>query len=177
MLIVLALALALSFELVRRQRNETLILEYQYRFFGLRDNLREFAMENPAAARQWVFQYLDSTTAKTIKILPELSLWYVLGLWLTHRKDASIDKAKKALVREYEKPQNKTYREFEQECFENLAEFMLSRHRLLVIVSILALVLPAAITKAIREIKRRSLELVIESPETSTLHQFVPATS
>jgi len=177
MLIIVAFLLALWLEYVRRQRNEVLAVEYKYRFFALRDELREYAMENPEVARNWVFQYLDSTMAKTIKALPTISIWYILGLWLTHRNDNRIERARKSLEREYLKSKNQKIKEVEEKCIEALSAFMLSRHILLVVVSVSALVLPAAITAAIREVKKRSLELVVESPETSTLHMFAPATS
>jgi hypothetical protein len=175
MLIIIAFLLALCLESLRRKRQEVLVLEYKYRFFALRDELREYAADDPVLAQNWVFQYLDSTLAKTIKTLPLISIWYVLGLWLTHRNDTRIERARKSLDREYLKVKNQELKKAEEKCIEALSQFMLSRHILLVVISASALVLPAAITVAMREIKKRSLELVVESPETSTLEIFAPA--
>jgi len=177
MIVVVAFLLLLFLESVRRERNEILVLQYKYRFFAIRDELRQYAIDNPEVAQNWVFQYLDSTIAKTIKALPRINIWYLLGLWLTHRKDSRIERARRALEREYIKTKNQKHKEIEEKCMNVLADFMLSRHRLLLVVSVSAMILPAAITTVIREIKKRSLELVVESPETSTLHQFVPAAS
>ena len=76
MLLALGFLFCLLLEGVRRQKKEVLVLKYKYQFFALRDELREYAIENPEIAKNWVFQYLDSTIAKTIKLLPKLSLWY-----------------------------------------------------------------------------------------------------
>jgi hypothetical protein len=174
MLIGLSIALIVILECARRRRRELLVLEYQYKFFALRDELREYAMEDPKVGQNWVFQYLDSTMARTIKVLPKISIWYVLGLWLTYRKDRRIERAQNHLVREYKKPKNQKHKELEEKCMATLANFMLSRHIGLVILSALVIVLPAAVGAGIRQIKRRSLELVVESPETSTLLTFAP---
>lgn len=175
MLIIFTFLLALYVESVRRQRIEVLALEYRYRFFALRDELREYAMENPETARNWVFQYLDSTIAKTIGTLSALSLWYVIGLWLTHKEDSRMDRARRALEREYTKTKNQKLKEIEEKCIDTLSEFMVSRHRPLFVCSILVMILPGAITAGLQGLRRRSLELVVESPETSTLESFAPA--
>jgi hypothetical protein len=174
MLIVISFLLIFVLESARRRRNELLVLEYQYKFFALRDELREYAMEDPKIAQNWVFQYLDSTIARTIKVLPRISIWYVIGLWLAYRKDRRLDRAQRHLEQEYRKAKNQKHKELEEKCVNTLASFMLSRHIILTVVSVLALVLPAACGVAIREARRRSLELVVESPETSTLLSFVP---
>lgn len=174
MLLVVSFLMILMLESARRRRNELLVLEYQYKFFALRDELREYAMEDPKVAQNWVFQYLDSTMARTIKVLPRISIWYVIGLWLAYGKDRRIERAQKHLEQEYRKAKNQRHKELEEKCMNTLASFMFSRHVILVFVSVAAFVVPAALRSAIRQVKRRSLELVVESPETSTLTTFAP---
>lgn len=175
MLVVCALLLFLLLEAARRQRKEALILEYQYHLFALRDNLRERALQNPQLAKGWVFQYLDSTIAKSIKVLPRISIWYLLALMLTYRNDESLGRFRRSLDKEYEKSETMPLKEVEENLCQILAEFILSRHVLMLIMSVVAVALPAALAATIRRMKKKSLELVLESPETSTLQQFAPS--
>lgn len=167
--------LLLLLEAARRQRREALILEYQYRLFALRDHLRENAMKNPKLGRNWVFQYYDSTIAKSIRLLPELNIWNILFLLICYRNDESLDSFSKSLVRELGKEGNQVYKKLEEDFSNLLAEFVVSRHILILIVSTGALVLPVAVARIIQELKRRSVEVILESPETSTLNKFAPS--
>lgn len=175
MLVVIGFLLILFLEAARRQRKEALVLEYQYRLFAVRDDLREYAIEDPPVAQNWVFQYLDSTIAKSISLLPTLSIWRMLGLLLTYRNDPRLEKFRKHLEEEFGKPENRRHKEIEERFLRTLGEFIVSRHILMLVLSVSALVLPAAIATAMQEVKKRSLELVAEAPETSTLHRFAPS--
>jgi hypothetical protein len=173
MVVVIAFVLLLFLESARRRHRETLALRYQYALFAIRDDLRELAMGDPKAARNWVFQYLDSTIAKSISLLPALSIWQLLGLYMTHRNDGSVDKLRAKLEFEYKKPQNHQFKVVEEKLMATIGDFLLDRHILALFLSVSALVLPLALVQTIQKIRRRSLELVVESPETSTLADFV----
>jgi hypothetical protein len=173
MVIAVAFVLLLFLESARRQRREALALQYQYALFAVRDDLREQAMRDPKVAMNWVFQYLDSTIAKSISLLPALSIWQILGLFMTHRNDASVEKLRVRLEHEYEKPQNQEFKKVEERLIDTIGEFLIGRHILALVLSVSALVLPFAVVQTIQRIRRRSLELVVESPETSTLSDFV----
>lgn len=175
MLILVAFLVILLLEAARRQRREALVLEYQYRLFALRDQVREQAMEDPRLAQKWVFQYFDSTIAKSIRLLPELSIWHVFALMIAYRNDASLERFRKALNQEIEKKGNERYKDLEQKLSDTLAQFILSRHILMLLVSATVIILPVAIARTLQELKRKSLELVLESPETSTLPRFAPS--
>lgn len=173
MVIVIAFVLLLFLESARRQHRESLALKYQYALFAMRDDLREQAMKDPKIAANWVFQYLDSTIAKSISLLPSLSIWQLLGLFLTHRNDQSVEKLRAKLEFEYEKPQNRQLKAVEEKLMEAIGEYLVDRHILALVLSVSALVLPLALVQGIQRVRRRSLELVVESPETSTLGDFV----
>lgn len=173
MVIAVAFVLLLFLESARRQHREALTLKYQYALFAIRDDLREHAMEDPKLAANWVFQYLDSTIAKSISLLPALSFWQILGLFMTHRSDGSVEKLRAKLEFEYKKPQNQQFKKVEEKLIDTMGEFLIDRHILALVLSVSALVLPVALVQAIQKIRRRSLELVVESPETSTLGDFV----
>lgn len=173
MVVAIVFILLLFLESARRQHREALALKYQYALFAIRDDLREHAMKDPSIARNWVFQYLDSTIAKSLSLLPALSIWQLLGLFMTHRNDESIEKLRAKLEFEYEKPQNHQFKEVEDRLMKTIAEYLIDRHILALVLSVSALVLPFALVQTIQKIQRRSLELVVESPETSTLSDFV----
>ncbi len=174
MLIALAFLLILFLETVRRERKEAVVLEFKFRLFALRDELREHAIENPEVARKWVFQYLDSTIAKSIKLLPRISVWYLLGLWLTHKNDPSLDRMRGHLEQELLKPENQGSKKIEERLIGTLGQFIVARHILMLMMSAGAIILPVALARGMSEMKRRSLELIVESPETSTLQRFAP---
>jgi hypothetical protein len=173
MVVAVAFILLLFMESARRQHRETLALQYQYALFAIRDDLREQAMKDPNVATNWVFQYLDSTIAKSIALLPALSIWQLIGLFMTHRNDDSVEKLRAKLEFEYKKPQNSQFKEVEEKLMATIGEFLIDRHILALVLSVSALVLPFALVQGIQKIRRRSLELVVESPETSTLSDFV----
>ncbi|MGB6900083.1 MAG: hypothetical protein WBE12_15915 [Candidatus Acidiferrum sp.] len=173
MVVAIAFVLLLFMESARRQHTETLALQYQYALFAIRDDLREEAMRDPKVAMTWVFQYLDSTIAKSISLSPALSIWQLLGLFMTHRNDDSVEKLRAKLEFEYKKPQNQQFKRVEEKLMATLGEFLIDRHILALVLSVSALVLPFALVQGIQKIRRRSLELVVESPETSTLSDFV----
>src|SRR5271156_2295121 len=172
MVVVIAFVLLLFLELARRQRREMLTLQYQYALFAIRDGLREQAMGDPKVAKNWVFQYLDSTIAKSISLLPSLSIWQIFGLYMTHRSDDSAERLRAKLEFEYKKPQSQQFKIVEEKLIETMGEFLIGRHILALVLSVSALVLPLALVEGIQRIRRRSLELVVESPETSTLGDF-----
>lgn len=176
MLLAFMLILLVLLGEVRRQRKEALVLEYQYRLFQVRDKLRELGMEDPNAARSWLFPYLDSTITKSIGLLHELSVWHLFALMAAHRKDEGLAELRKRLEKEFTKPNSQRHKEIETELMKILGEFVIKRHVLLVIISAAAIIFPVAIAAALEECKKRSLELVLESPETSTLGKFAPAT-
>lgn len=175
MVLVFILIALFFLESVRRERESVIVRQHQDHLFALRDKLREQAMKNPALARNWVFQYLDSTIARSISLLPTLSIWHTLALTIAHRNNESLKLLIKHLNREYEKPQNAIFKEVEAELVDILGEYLVSRHILMVVISTTAVFGPVKVAGYLRRLKRQSLELVVESPETSTLSEFAPA--
>jgi hypothetical protein len=175
MFVVFCLIAVFFLESVRRERENLIVRQHQDRLFALRDLLREQAMKEPAIARNWVFQYLDSTIARSISLLPNLSIWHALALMIAHRNDTGLKHLVKQLNHEYEKPHNEIFRHVEVALVDILGEYLVSRHFLMVIISTVAVWGPVKVARYLRQLKRRSLELVVESPETSTLSEFAPA--
>jgi hypothetical protein len=175
MFLVFCLIALFFLESARGEREMVIVRQHQDRLFALRDSLREQAVKKPAIARNWVFQYLDSTIAKSISLLPKLSIWHALALMIAHRNDSGLERLVKQLNHEYDKPQNAIFKQVEAELVDILGEYLVSRHILMVVISTSALWGPVKLAGYLRQLKRRSLELVVESPETSTLLEFAPA--
>src|SRR6266700_1881085 len=106
MFIVFCLIALFFLESARGEREMVIVRQHQDRLFALRDSLREQAVRKPSIARNWVFQYLDSTIAKSISLLPKLSIWHALALMIAHRNDSGLERLVKQLNHEYDKPQN-----------------------------------------------------------------------
>src|SRR4051812_35012801 len=113
MLVVFIIVSLILLESVRRGMKDVLILEYQYKIFALRDELRAYATANPAVAKGWVFMYLDSTLTKFVTVLPQMTIWKTLALTLTHKNDYRFKVHRTHLEREYKKPGNAKFRQIE----------------------------------------------------------------
>lgn len=174
MLIALTFVLVLILETARRQRKEVLVQDYTYRLFALRDELRECAIKEDTVAKNWVFQYLDSTIARSIKLMPRFSIWFVLGLLIAYRKNSRLEKLRTQLRNECEKPKNLELKRIEASLTAILGEYIVKRHILLLFISVIVVFLPVKLAQTITQLKKRSLELMVESPETSTLGNFAP---
>jgi len=174
LVIVIACALV-GLEAVRRQKRAVLVTEFQFRLFCMRDNLRDLALSDPATCRSWVFAYLDSTTAKAIGILPRLSVWKLLALESVYKNDEQFDVLSKNLERELEKPQFRELKVYGDELMTTLGDYLTQRHNTLHGVIALVDHVSDPIKIAVAEARRRSLDVAMKSPETSTLPEYAPA--
>jgi len=174
MLVILIALMLIGIEAVRYQRQASLVAEYRYRLFQLRDKLREIVVRDPVARRSWVFAYLDSTTAKAISILPKVSVWRLLALACVYRDDEGYQILSTNLERELAKPQFSDLRKCEKELTAILFDFLVARHRTLhaSIELVDWAITPAQ--KAVDDMRRRSLDVAIKSPEMSTLAEHEP---
>jgi len=181
MFIVFVVISLVLLESVRRGKKDVLIMEYQYKFFALRDELRQCAIENPSLAKGWLFMYLDSTLTKFVTVLPKMTIWKMLGLMLTHKDDYRFRVHRAHLEREYQKPHNAKFKQLEMKIIATVGQFMRKRHSGL---TFLFEVLNKASASAevahrgvawIRRQRKGALVVVVEAPETSTLGDYCPA--
>jgi hypothetical protein len=180
MFVVFIVVSLILLESVRRGTKDVLVLEYQYKLFALRDELRAYAMENPALAKGWVFMYLDSTLTKFVTILPQMTIWKTLALVLTHRDDYRFKVHRNHLEREYQKPLNAKFKQIEMKVMATIGQFIVKRHsgltfsfELLRRVSV-SVVMARAWIAWLRAQRKASLVVVVEAPETSTLGEYCP---
>lgn len=180
MLILFILIAVILLESVRRGMKDALVLEYQYKFFALRDELRAHAVENPSLAKGWLFMYLDSTLTKFVTVLPEMTIWKILALMLTHKDDYSFRVHRAHLDREYEKPANARFKQIEVKFIATVGQYMMKRHTGLTFSIGLLRRLSASVDLArasmawLKLQRKASLVVVVEAPETSTLGEYCP---
>ncbi len=103
-------------------------LRHQYRLYALRDALREAAIAGKVNPRSWVFGYLDSSIAKTIDRLPQISLWQGLALYLAYKHDAETIEAGARLTGELKKPENGTFSDIYVMYQAIIITYLMDRH-------------------------------------------------
>jgi hypothetical protein len=180
MFIVFVVAFLVLLESVRRGSKGVLILEYQYKLFALRDELRGHVIQNPSLANSWVFMYLDSTITKFVGVLPEMTIWKTIALLLTYSNDYRFKVHRGQLEREYQKPRNAGFKQIEIKLMALTGQFVTKRHIGLRL-SFEVLRRLAFSVQTTREVitwaklqRKASLVVVVEAPETSTLGDYCP---
>src|SRR5881227_3473474 len=99
-LLMSALLVAYLLDRLHALRISGKVIRHRYRLYEIRDSLREAAMTGRVDPHHWIFQYLDSSIAKTIGQFPGISLWQSLSVWLTYRRDSRVEDAAQQLSRE-----------------------------------------------------------------------------
>lgn len=176
MLILFCLLMFVMLESARRERRSVVALEYQYRMFALRDELRKHVIANPSLAKSWVFAFLDSTLTKLVRVLPDMSFWTITGLMLTYRNSDPMRRLRGHLEREYNKTQNAKFQEIESRLMETIGEYIDSKHALMFkVLHFLLFKLLTNLLMGVQKLRKDSLEVVVEAPETSTLCEHCAA--
>jgi len=153
---------------------ETTILTYKYRFYALRDELRENVMNGNVKMSDWVFDYLDSSIAKTIGYLNEISLYKLAIIYLIHRHDPKLERAIKHLERELDKPKKAVLKNIHKKFTNEVSEYLLRKHWEIKPLTILA-VLPFTISVTIWEFFKSKWErITVRATEYqySTLNEY-----
>src|SRR6185503_4981148 len=96
-----------ALDYVARLRLGNVIRTHQFRLYALRDELRELAMCEQVKPDNWVFQYLDSSIAKTIRVLPHLSLWRAWFIIVFSKPDPGLKARSHQLHLAFAKAENK----------------------------------------------------------------------
>jgi hypothetical protein len=74
---------------VRIQRNKALSLEYRYKFYNLRDSLRNALIEEKIKNSDWTFDFLDHSFSKVVNQLEFITIYKVIYLTFRHKDDAT----------------------------------------------------------------------------------------
>jgi hypothetical protein len=137
MILVFTIVSLISWEIASRQFAVARNLETAYKLYALRDELREFAVQDPKAARHWLFAFLDSAIARSICSLPRLSIWNVLAIFWSQRKNSSFVSHHRQLAMELDKPKNSTYKKIHYRLLATLGENLMQRHLLFIFAGLL----------------------------------------
>ena len=171
MIIVCIFLVVLALDQLFRIRQGNLILEHRFRLYSLRDHLREAAMNEEFKSNNWVFQYLDSSIAKSIDILPTISVWRAIVLLSFARRSEKQKICFESLMRELEKEENAALLKFYLHYMAELGLFITRRHDTIYF----ALFSVFKITNGTKWLKsklRLIKEVLSVAPETSTLPDF-----
>jgi len=154
-------------------KNETLVLRHQFRFYTLRDNLRELAMTGKVQGNNWVFQYLDSSIVKSIAVLRSLSVWRVILMMLFHRRndDGSFAACQQQLRKELAKPENEPLQKIHLHYMGELGFFLFHRHSTIG-VPIRSIFRAVRAGQFLKTQWRKAEAFLTETPVTSTLPDF-----
>jgi hypothetical protein len=150
---------------------ETVIVHNQYKLYALRDKLREAAMSKRIKPSNWVFQYLDSSIAKSIDALPSMTIWRIQFSPSPYRKDQRFKNARAHLRRELAKPSNQILAQVHLGYIDAWGNFFCDRHWLFRFLAVKIINTRAAL----RRRWNRKVELQTENPKTSTLQEYAPA--
>ncbi len=170
-----------NYEQAKRGRLDRVQLDFRYRLFAIRDELREEAISGEIDKESWVFKYLDTTITKSINLLPRMSIWVITYRLLTQKKDPQFNEAIGELISELKKPDNHKIRMIDKKFDMVIGEFLIERHNILVFLSkniILNLIKVIPKSKKIviwlKKAWRDMIKKITESPSFSTLPQTCP---
>lgn len=152
---------------VHRGIGEDRVERHRFHLYAIRDELREAAMRGDERPSNWVFEYLDSSIAKTIGVLPTLSIWSLLFVVLSRHDDQRVRRAVQHLERELEKPSNTFLRSIHDKYIEAVGSMLIERHA-----SARAIVSGFQAGGQALRWWQEVVELSTEAPETSTLQEF-----
>jgi hypothetical protein len=174
MILVALILVAVVLDYLSRFKRKTVVLEHQFRLYALRDSLRELVMKGEVKASNWVFQYLDSSIAKSIERLPLISVWRVCGMMAFQPEDRKLPVLIDHLQRELSKPGNEALQRIHLHYLAEMGAFLIHRHKTLRF-SLGTLCSLFNLQKWVRTNFRLAKQLLTASSETSTLSEFVPA--
>lgn len=83
-------ALMVLYWIIKNQYQERLTLKYKYKFFALRDKLRQSVIDGRIDKNDWVFDYIDTSISRTVSELDNLNLYSSVMLMKYHKNDAFI---------------------------------------------------------------------------------------
>lgn len=154
-----------------RERLEIKVLKFKYRLYSIRDELRELTMNGLVNKDDWVFDYLDSSIAKTISFLEEFSIYKLLILYMIYHNNESLATTKEMLIKEFEKPAKEHLFEVYKKYCRTLSEYTYDKHteiRILMNLLFYSFQIKDFCTKNWDKLN----EGATEYPETSTLNKF-----
>lgn len=151
---------------VLNQYTATLILEYRYHLYALRDQLREKAI-NKSIEPNNIFYYVDHSISKTIHKLNHYSIIHLYIHWFLYRNDKKLSKFREKIDQELQ--MSPELKQLYDNFIELVAVFVVQRHPIAFIVSRNGRHLSFILRKKIAAAKKNIRIVVYESLETPDL--------
>lgn len=148
----------------RQSRTEFLLLNFRFRLFEIRDELRTSAITDEVEVNNW-FDYLDTTLTKAIDQLPHLTVWQALILFVHYKDDEDINEARNELMKALNQEGNEKFAELYEEYMTTIGSFIFTRHRSMR----LSFKAFAKVTNSLINLKSGIAKVLSAAPETSTL--------
>lgn len=147
----------------RKSRIEMLSIETRFRLFGIRDELRNAAIDGRLERDNW-FEYFDTTLTKIIDLLPILSVWQIATMLFHYRNDRTSERHIQELTSFLDQDENEEFRRLYSRFAKVVGAFLIRRHR---IMGTLLRVIGKAADGA-SNVKQDATQIVATAPETST---------
>jgi hypothetical protein len=152
---------------LRRGRVELLLLEMRFKFFALRDELREGVIDGSLPENKW-FEYLDTSITKAIDLLPTITAWEALALVLRYRNDPDVQQAQLALLTAFSQDENQKLARIYSTFVSHLVELLFRRH---IGIRFGMMGLAKTVVSA-RGFKEKAAKIITVAPETSTFTHY-----
>jgi hypothetical protein len=152
---------------IRKGRIELLLLEMRFKFFALRDELREGVIDGSLPENKW-FEYLDTSITKAIDLLPTITAWEALALVLRYRNDPQVEQAQIALLSAFSEEENQNLAMIYGKFVAHIVEILIRRH-IGIRYGMMGL---AKIVVGARGFKEKAAKIITVAPETSTFRHY-----
>ncbi|HEX7723891.1 MAG TPA: hypothetical protein VF397_17140 [Pyrinomonadaceae bacterium] len=166
-LISILIMAALLDKALRRGRIDLLLLEMRFKFFALRDELRDGVVTGTLPENKW-FEYLDTSITKAIDLLPTITAWETVALVLRYKNDPTVQHAQTTLLAALSEQENQKLNEVYIKFVLCIVEVLFRRH-----VGIrYGMKGLAKVVVSTRGFVRTAAKMITVAPETSTLTQY-----
>lgn len=166
-LVSMIIMLALLDSVLRRGRVELLLIEIRFKFFALRDELRQGVIEGTLPENKW-FEYLDTSITKAIDLLPTITAWEAVALVLRYRNDPEVQRHQMTLITALSQEENQKLAWIYGKFVGHIVELLLRRH-IGIRYGMMGIVRIVARAQGFKDYAAR---IVTVAPETSTLNQY-----
>jgi hypothetical protein len=163
MLVLWAMLTAISWRLIMRERRRAIALAAQYQLYAVRDELRDYAIRNPAARRSWLFDYFDSFISRLVGLVPNTSIWQLFAVMIARHDDLHLAESQRHLTRELAKPHNQGFAEIHGKALLIANRAVYQRHVVLFGL-VRAAVTVSATARRIESARLRAIRWLAEPP-------------
>ena len=150
---------------------ETKLDKYHFELFALRDEIRQQAIEGDVDASNWLYNYIESSIAKTCDVLKDLSIYKITLLYLLNRHNKEFQERYELMTTEMNQHHNKQLKMYWRRYREIVGLYMLNKHSELILVRHIPF-LSTCTMKNVRKYWKNIQNFTMTSDEVTTLPEF-----